>query len=301
MASATSQTPTAPKSGPRRSWRVPLSKSWWIWLCISVVIYAAMFAIYYPVSGNPDLGAADEPYLLIGVAAFILFLATVAFSLRRRFARGLPGKAQDWLWMHTWVAVLTLFVSFLHENYDHITHAEPLNLFICASDSRFGVVALYSMILLVISGIAGRVLDVWQSHTIAKDAGANGVGIIQSLKKRIIEMEYVIERLSAGKSEPFKQYCMQAIDSAAGSLVPPPPVMPAEQRDFQQAYQTLNARARLVQSLRLQERARDIMRIWRYVHIGLACFVLVVLLFHVSTELLSHVLHVLPVQINTCS
>ena len=292
---------TAPKPGFRHVWRVPLSKSWWIWLGISALIYAAIFAVYYPASGNPNLGAADEPFLLIGVFAFILFLATIAFSLRRRFARGLPGKAQDWLWMHTWVALLTLLVSFLHENYDHITHAEPLNLFICAPDSRFGVVALYGMILLVISGIVGRALDVWQSRTIAKDASTNGVGIIQSLKKRIVELELVVERLSAGKSELFKQYCMQTIDNAAGLLIPPPPIGPAEQRDFQQAYQTLSSRSRLVQSLYLQERARNIMRIWRYVHIALACFVLVVLVYHVSAELLSHVLHVLPIQQNTCS
>ena len=303
MALTTQQSPVSPSStSKRRKWKAPLSKSWWIWLIVTIVIYAAIFAVYYPASNsNPNLGAGNEPLLIFGVIAFILFLATVAFSLRRRFARGLPGKAQDWLWMHTWVAILTLFVSFLHENYDHVTHAEPLNLFQCASDSHLGVIALYSLILLVISGIVGRILDVWQAHTIATDASTNGIGIVQSLKKRIVELEYIVERLSAGKSEQFKQYCMQTIDAAGVLLSPPPPILPNEQRDFQQAYQTLSSRSNLLQSLHRQERARSIMRIWRYFHIGLACFVLVVLVYHVGMELLSHVLTILPVQVNACS
>jgi len=289
-----------PMPGQQRPWKVPVSKSWWIWLIITIVVYIAIFALYRPSSSIPNLGAADEPFLLIGVFAFILFLATVAFSLRRRFARGLPGKAQDWLWMHTWVAIITLLVTFLHENYDHVTHAAPLDLIHCATDSHFGVIALYSMILLVMSGIVGRLLDVWEARIIARDASTNGVGIVQSLKKRILELEYVVERLSAGKSEMFKQYCMQAIDSVDAMLIAPPPIAPAEQRDFQRAYQTLTDRSRLVQSLQHQEQARSIMRIWRYIHIGLGCFVLVVLLYHVSAELLSHVLHMLPVQTNLC-
>jgi hypothetical protein len=268
---------------------------------ITIVVYIAIFALYRPASNNPVLGAADEPFLLIGVCAFILFLVTVAYSLRRRFARGLPGKAQDWLWMHSWVAMITLLVTFLHENYDHVTHAAPLDLIHCASDSRFGVIALYSMILLVISGIIGRILDVWEARIIARDASTNGVGIVQSLRKRILELEFLVERLSAGKSEMFKQYCMQAIDSAGAMLIAPPPIAPTEQRDFQQAYQTLSDRSRLVQSLNSQEQARSLMRIWRYIHIGLGCFVLIVLLYHVGAELLSHILHVLPVQTNACS
>jgi hypothetical protein len=157
------------------------------------------------------------------------------------------------------------------------------------------------MILLVMSGIVGRLLDVWESRTIARDASTNGVGIVQSLKKRILELEYVVERLSAGKSEMFKQYCMQAIDSVEAMLASPPPIASTEQRDFQQAYQTLRDRSRYVQSLHRQERARSIMRIWRYIHIGLGCFVLVVVLYHVSAELLSQVLHVLPIQTNVCN
>jgi hypothetical protein len=303
MALTTKPTPRTPSFlGKGRKWKAPLSKSWWIWLIITVVIYAGIFAVYYPANNsNPNLGAGNEPLLAFGIIAFILILTTAAFSLRRRFARGLPGKAQDWLWMHTWVAIIALLVSFLHENYDHVTHAEPLDLIHCAPDSHFGVIALYSLMLLVISGIVGRILDVWQAHTIATDASTNGIGIVQSLKKRIIELEYIIERLSAGKTEQFKQYCMQAIDSASTVLNPPPPILPGEQRDFQQAYQTLSDRSSLVQSLHRQERARSIMRIWRYIHIGLACFVLIVLLYHVSMELLSHVLTILPAQSNLCS
>ncbi len=124
----------------------------------------------------------------------------------------------------------------------------------------------------------------------------NGVGIARALKERILEMELVVERSCAGKSDAFKQYCLQAIDG--GSVLPAafPVLLPAEQPDFQRAYGTLTERSRLVQSLQRQIRARQIMRIWRYVHIVLACLALLIILYHATMEALSHGLHIIPVQ-----
>jgi hypothetical protein len=94
---------------------------------------------------------------------------------------------------------------------------------------------------------------------------------------------------------------MLAINTPGAPSGSPPFVPPAEQRDFQQACQTLNDRSRLVQSLHRQEQACRVMRLWRTVHITLGCFVLIVIVYHVSMELLSHVLTLLPAQVNACS
>src|SRR5205085_12419608 len=107
------------------------------------------------------------------------------------------------------------------------------------------------------------------------DASANGVGIPRALEERILELEYIIERLCAGKSEPFKQYCMQTIE---GTSSPVPSLLPTEQADFHRAYETLKTRLDLVQSLHRQQRARQIMRVWRSVHMVLASLALLVIL-----------------------
>jgi len=188
------------------------------------------------------------------------------------------------------IGIAAILIAFLHENYDHILHDYCSNLS-CFSQSYFGTSALYALILLVISGIVGRLLDLWQAHIIARDASTNGVGIVQALEERILKLEYTVERLSAGKSEPFKAYCLQALDDAVtGRLEGNPPIPPQEQTDFQRVQQTLVDRARLVASLQQQKRARLIFRTWRYVHIALAVLALLVIIYHAVLELLTSVL-----------
>jgi hypothetical protein len=132
----------------------------------------------------------------------------------------------------------------------------------------------------------------WQTHIIASEASTNGIGIVRALEERILELEYVVERLCAGKSEPFKQYCMQAIEG--NTLAASPSLAPNEQPDFQRAYETLTTRSHLVTSLQRQQRARQIIHTWRLVHMALASLALLVILYHGVMELLTSVFHVIP-------
>lgn len=315
MALAT-KPPTSQQRPSRAIWKSPTSRARWLWLIVSVVLYGIIFAIYFPlVRADSEVAPKNNTLLLIfGIVAFLMVLAATAFSLRSRFMRGLPGKAQDWLWMHTWVAIAAAFVAMLHSNYAHILRDQLFNVIFCADDAYCGGTAIFALILLVISGIVGRLLDRRQAGIISKEASTNKVGIARAVKERILELEYIVERLSAGKSEAFKQYCIQAVDgesipgtSFADTFLKQPPLSPLqqlplpalkpnEQADFQRAHETLTERSHLVQSLRRQERARITMRTWRYVHIVIACLALFVITFHSIMELLSYVLRVIPIQ-----
>jgi hypothetical protein len=273
-----------------RIWRVPISKARWYWLGASIILYVAILAWYLLASRTQQPDPIQDPFRLFGIIAFVLVLSTAAYALRRRFARGLPGKVQDWLWMHTWIGIITILIVLLHENFIGITNNFCQNL-TCLTDAKWGLSALFALLFLVVSGIVGRLLDIWQTHIIAADASTNGVGIPRALEERILELEYVVERLCAGKSEPFKQYCMQTIEGNSSVI---PSLAPNEQADFQRAYETLKTRLDLVQSLHRQHRARQIMRAWRSVHMVLASLALLVILYHGVMELLTNVFHVLP-------
>ncbi len=273
-----------------RIWRVPVSKSRWYWLGASSILYVAILAWYFFASRTQQPDPITDPFRLFGIIAFVLVLSTATYGLRRRFARGLPGKVQGWLWMHTWLGTITILIALLHENFVGITNNFCQDL-TCFTTADWGISALYALLFLVVSGIVGRLLDIWQTHIIAADANSNGVGIPRALEERILELEYIVERLCAGKSEAFKQYCMQAIEGAAS---PVPSLSPNEQADFHCANETLKTRLDLVQSLQRQLRARQIMRVWRSVHMVLASLALLVILYHGVMELLSNVLHVIP-------
>jgi hypothetical protein len=277
----------------RRIWKTPTSGARWLWLALSLLLYAIIFVLYIvAIKTQAFPGPFNQPLLSFGIVAYVLVLGTAAYSLRRRFARGLPGKAQAWLWMHTWVGIVALLIALLHENFTHILNNYCQNLS-CFTNAHWGTTALLALAILVLSGVIGRLLDTWQAHTIARDASANGVGIARAIEERVLELEYEIERLSAGKSEPFKAYCLQAFDAGASPSAPMPQVDAREMPDFQRAYQTLQARQQLMLSLQHQQRARRIIRTWRSIHITLACLALLVITYHAVMEILITVLHVL--------
>lgn len=283
--------PTLPVQ--RRIWRAPITHARWIWLVGSLLLYGIVYAVYIvAIKTQPFPGPFNDPLRSFGILSLLLVLTTAAYSLRRRFARGLPGMARDWLWMHTWIGITALLIAFLHENYTHILHDYCQNAS-CLTQFYWGTSALLALLFLVLSGIIGRLLDSWQARVIAREASTNGVGIARALEEQIVELEYTIERLSAGKSEQFKAFCLQALETPNSLPSQAPMLEPGEQADFQRVHQTLSARASLEQSLQKQKRARLIIRSWRPVHIVLACLALLVILFHGVMELLTNVLHIL--------
>jgi hypothetical protein len=289
MALATKST-----SPPQRHiWKAPTTKAWWIWLAASLLLYGSVLALYLvAIKTQPFPGPFNDPLRSFGILAFILVLASATYSLRRRFVRGLPGMARNWLWMHTWIGIIAVLIALLHENFTHILHDYCQNAS-CFTQSYWGTSALLALIFLVLSGIAGRLLDTWQAHTIGRDASMNGVGIARALDERILELEYTVERLSAGKSEQFKAFCLHALEGSSSIPSRMLALEPREQADFQRAYETLITRASLAKSLQKQKSARWIISAWRPVHITLACLALLIILFHGVMELLINVLHVI--------
>lgn len=275
----------------RRLWKAPTSAARWYWLIASVVLYIGITAWYfYALKTQQYPGPINDPLRLFGIIAYILVLSTAIYSLRRRFVRSLPGRVQDWLWMHTWFGIASVLIVFMHENYARITHEYCPNL-TCVTDEYFATPALYALILLVVSGVSGRLLDTWQTRVIASEASRNGAGIIRTLEERLLELEYSVERYSAGKSDLFKDYCTQFLHRPSHPTRYVPDIAVSEQNDFQNVQEILKTHARLSQSLQRQRRARLIISSWRSVHIVIATISLLVISYHAVMELLSNVFH----------
>jgi hypothetical protein len=197
--------------------------------------------------------------------------------------------------MHMALGIAAVLLALLHADYAFVVHWDcpgPQN---CFTAHYWGMPALYGLIFIALSGAVGRLLDKWQTRVIAKDAGTNGVGIAKAIPGRLLELEYIVERRAAGKSEQFKAYCAQAIESVGELPGDLPPLSPNEQADFQGAYEALQEHARLAESLRKQRRAQAIFRTWRNIHMVLVPLALVIITYHGIAELLINVLHVIKV------
>lgn len=264
---------SAPPQRPfRRLWRARRSNAWWLSLLAAMLLYGAI-ALYFVKMQGFDYTPGTGPLPCFGIIALLLLPVPLAYTLRRRFFRSLPGKAQDWLWVHSWAGITILLTILLHANFYYVVKGycySPQ----CLASFYGGPIALDGVFLLVTGGIAGRLLDWKMARVIAQDAASNGVGIVEALQERLRELELLVERLFAGKSEPFKRYCRQALSQDTWLALSYPPLLPQEQPDFQRACAALAERARLLYSLRRQQHARLFMQRWRVTHRILACVAL---------------------------
>jgi hypothetical protein len=269
----------------RRIWKTPGSKMNWVFLALSVFMLGWVYLLYRnAIATQLYPGPYNAPFRQFGVVSFALVLVVAAYTLRRRFARSLPGKVQSWLWLHVWFGIISVAVACMHENFLNINHDVEWTK-TRFTEYYFGTSALFALILLVVTGVVGRLLDVWQARVIAAEADTNGVGINRSVQDRLFELSLKVERLSAGKSAPFQQFCSKALELQAELPASLPVLNPREVGDFERVYEVLGERARLGVSLQRQQRARLIIRVWRYVHIPLACLAVLVIGFHSVIEL----------------
>ncbi len=275
---ALAQKAAMPQQAKRRIWKRPKTRARWIWLIVSLLLYGGVSYWYFSArKATLYPGPSLAPFWIFGLIAFGMVLLVASYSLRRRFVRVLPGRVENWLWLHTWFGITSILIAFQHEAYldffgtFRFTFAELIR-------AGFGVSALYGLILLVLSGILGRLLDMWQARVIASEASSNGVGIIQSVEMRLHEQNLLLERLSAGKSAAFKQFCMLALQKR--KIPPQPELVPQELEDLQRVLVVLGLRVRLKRSLQRQQRAHLVIKGWRSIHIVLACVALLVISGH---------------------
>ena len=187
--------PVEPNSA-RRIWRTPGSLFNWLFLASGLIVLGTVILLAHTTSADPDPN--NDPFRAFGITAFVMVLLVAAYTLRRRFVRRLPGKVQNWLWLHIWFGVASVIVVGIHENWQNVTQefSFALDRF---TEAAYGTTALYALILLVLTGIIGRLLDLWQARVIASEADRNGVGIERAVEERLLELTLAVERLSAGQ------------------------------------------------------------------------------------------------------
>lgn len=287
--------PTAQQRPARRIWHTPTSKAARYWLLFAVIYCATFYILYFVLFKAPIFtGPWFDSIFRCGVMSYIMILAVAAYSLRTRFLRSLPWKAQNWVWMHMWIGIAALLLALLHADFRFVLHGYCSDLS-CITAHYWGMPALYSLIFIVVSGAAGRLLDMWQARVIAQDASTNGIGIAKDIKVRLLELEYLLERYCVGKSAAFKQYCALALESVGDLPRNMPALPPHEHTDFQHAYKTLKDHACLAQSLKKQNQARLLFRTWRYVHMALVPLAIIIITYHGVVELLTNVLHLVKI------
>jgi hypothetical protein len=109
-----------------------------VYLLLAVLIWAT-----WRISQLGLFTPGDDTGYWLGVAGSVMMLLLLSYPLRKnfRFARGL-GNIRGWFWLHVVLGVLGPLIILLHSNFQ--------------TNSMNAAVALYSMLLVAGSGVAGR-------------------------------------------------------------------------------------------------------------------------------------------------
>jgi hypothetical protein len=223
------------------------------------------WAVYRWAPQLPVTGVEIGTVYALGLLALLVIILVMTYSLRKRVARGMPGRLDSWLWAHLYLGVLTLFIIALHAEF------------------RFGwnyaSLATVLLALVIITGVIGRF---FYTRLPSK--------IVSEQEKVFSELDQVTKSLNVlleGKSRPFQKIIGSELNTPS-PLSPAPgywdeirhrgeSVSPEEAEDFENAVELLRQKAALEAKSVSQVSYRLLFKTWLSVHIlvtlGLVVFI----------------------------
>lgn len=256
------------------------------WRIIALLLTLALAASYvWYRSSQPFTHGGTSVGLIYGFLSLFMMLFLIYFGVRKRAYRSRFGTLQEWLHAHIWLGLFSFLVIVAHTGF------------------RFQdkiAVALFVVIALVIStGILGALLY----KTIPRELTeiqSNLTG--QEISDQLNQLSKAMARLSSGKSSPFQRIYFSLQREAmpgflagwallfssarrsdkAGdwtSLVGM--VEKGEQDELRQLLVASRQQKELHLRLVYQQRYRNILDFWLYLHLPLSVAMLVLIVAHV--------------------
>ncbi len=220
----------------------------------------------------PGPGIETIIVYLLGMIAVLLIIFVLTYSVRKRMARGIPGRLDNWLLAHIYLGLLALFIIALHAEF------------------RFGwdynTLALLLLALVIITGVVGRYLYARVPASIAADQG--------EILRQVNGVTKAINDLLEGKSRAFQKIIGSEL-KAPSPLSPKPDywgelrtkgeILPEEEkRDFQEAIDLLEQKSSLEKRSISQLRYGLFFQSWLAVHLLVTAGLIIVIPLHVLDD-----------------
>jgi predicted membrane channel-forming protein YqfA (hemolysin III family) len=265
-----------------------IARSGVLWRRIFVVLLIAAGASYYRYAqreyphGGSDMGLA---YGIIGTA---LILLLAFFGIRKRWYRSTFGTLEQWMQSHIYLGVLVLVVLFFHTG-GRFT-------------DRIAVAAFVLVAIVVASGVVGALLYVTVPRMLTEVESNLS---IEEISDQLNQLAKSMARMASGRSAAFQRICDELLRQTtpgvlAGwrlllsrgrrqkqqdpgdwarliGLVPK-----EEQEELRQMLVVSRQRRELLLRLIYQQRYRNALESWLYVHVPFTIALLVFTVVHIA-------------------
>jgi predicted membrane channel-forming protein YqfA (hemolysin III family) len=266
---------------------MPVVRSGPLWRRIFVVLLVVVVGAYvwyarteYP-HGGSRLGLA------YGIAGYLLILLLAFFGIRKRWYRSQLGTLEQWLQSHIYLGLLVMVILVLHTG-------GRLHDFVAVSSLALAAVV-------VLSGILGAILYATVPRMLTE---VESDLTPEKISDQLNQMARTMARIASGRSVPFQRIHDELVrESRPGFLAgwrllfagirkrnmrsaPEwsgllPDVPREEQEELRQMLVISRQRKELLFKLHYQQRYKNILEAWLYIHVPFTIALLVMATVHV--------------------
>ncbi|HVR41182.1 MAG TPA: hypothetical protein VMU84_18960 [Thermoanaerobaculia bacterium] len=261
---------------------MPVARSGILWRRIFVLLLIALTASYFWYARREFPHGGSQWGLGYGIAGYALILLLAFFGIRKRWYRSRFGTLEQWLQSHIYLGVLVMIILLFHTG--------------GRFNDKIAVATLLLTAIVVLSGIAGAVLYVTVPRLLTE---VESNLVVEEISEQLNQLARQMARIASGRSTAFQRIYNELIrESMPGAfagwrlilsrlrrrkqqqsrdwahllgLVPKD-----EQDELRQMLVVSRQRKELELRLIFQQRYRNVLEFWLYIHVP---FTIVLLLF----------------------
>lgn len=265
---------------------VPRSGTLWRRIFVLLLLATAGAFFYYAREEFPHGGSPIG--LLYGTIGFGLMFLLAFFGIRKRWYRSNFGTLEQWLQSHIWLGVLVLIVLLFHTG--------------GRFQDKVAVASLILMAIVVASGIVGAILYVTVPRLLTE---VESNLTVDEISDQLNQQAKSMARIASARSAPFQRIHEELVkqstpgwlagwrlllsrlgrgkktDSADWprliALVPK-----EEQDELRQMLVLSRQRRELLLRLIYQQRYKNVLEFWLYIHVPFTIAVIVLSIVHVA-------------------
>lgn len=265
--------------------RTAASARWRRWAFVALLAIVAAYIFH---ASRTEFTHGGSPAgIAYGVLGTLSILILLYFGVRKRSYRSRWGTLEGWLQAHIYLGLLTAFLILFHTGFrfhDKVALA------------AFGV-----LLMVVISGLWGAVVYTSVPRLLTEVEGDLAPAV---MAEQINQLGRTMTRLAVPRSAPFQKVCEGLLaelvpdrlagwrllfgggrrkpggDGASPWAAQLARVPPAEQEDLRQLLVLARQRRELNQRLLVQQRYRNLLDVWLYLHVPLSIALVVLVAAH---------------------
>jgi hypothetical protein len=265
---------------------VPRSGILWRRLFVILLALTAGAFFYYAKDEFPHGGSPIG--LLYGAIGFALMLLLSFFGIRKRWYRSTFGTLEQWMQSHIWLGVLVLIILLFHTG--------------GRFEDKVAVATLIVMAIVVASGIVGAILYVTVPRLLTE---VESNLTVDEISDQLNQLARSMARIASARSAPFQRIYDELGKQATPGILAGwrlllsrlgrnrksdgadwprlIALVPKEEQDeLRQLLVLSRQRRELLLRLIYQQRYKNVLEFWLYIHVPFTIALLVLSIVHVA-------------------